>query len=393
MATLPHIANDPDAGWSLPAWLYHDPEWFAVEQARLFRPSWQIVCHLNELRDAGDWRSLDFLGESILVVRGDDGTPRAFANVCRHRGSRLVDGPAGCARKLVCPYHAWVYELDGRLSGVPLKGSYPDFALADHGLAPVDLEVWRGFVFVRLAPGLPSVATMMAPWDAAVAPYRFEAMQPLGPVRARPRSVNWKNLCDNYSDNLHILPAHPGLRRLFGANYTTEAAPWSDRLGGPLLDTMASGSWSERAYAKHLPPVAHLPPERQRHWWYIKLWPNIAFDIYPDGVDFMQFLPTGPATTSLREIGYALPDDRREMRAARYLSARINRDVNAEDTVLVQRVQDGMASASFTVGPLSETEVCLRSFAAKVRDLIPEARLHRPPAPGWSRRHLHAVQP
>jgi phenylpropionate dioxygenase-like ring-hydroxylating dioxygenase large terminal subunit len=378
-------ATDPDAGWTLPAWLYHDAEWAAVERERLLRPSWQIVCHLNDIPKAGDWQTLAFLNESIIVVRGDDGTPRAFTNVCRHRGSRLVDGTHGCAKKLVCPYHAWVYELDGRLSGVPLKASYPDFAMADHGLAPVELEVWRGFIFIRLAPGLPSVAEMLEPWDDQVAPYRFEEMQPLGPPRTRPRAVNWKNLTDNYSDNLHILPAHPGLKRLFGPNYVTLAGPWSDWLGGPLAE---GGSWSERLYHKLLPPVAHLPADRQHFWWYIKLWPNIAFDIYADQIDFMQFIPTGPTTTALREISYALPDDRRQMRAARYLSGRINRDVNSEDTELVARVQAGMGSASFSQGPLSSTEVCLRSFAAKVRALVPEARLPHPPAPGWSRRYL-----
>lgn len=402
MATQLDMVEDPDAGWSLPAWLYHDPEWYQAEMARVLRPSWQIVCHLNDIPRAGDWQTLEFLGESILVVRGDDGRPRAFTNVCRHRGSRLVDGASGCAKKLVCPYHAWVYELDGRLSGVPLKSTYPDFDLASHGLAPVELEVWRGFIFVRLARdgmgaampnGLPSVAQMMAPWDADVAPYRFEDMQPLAPVRSRPREVNWKNLCDNYSDNLHILPAHPGLKRMFGPNYVTRAGPWSDWLGGPLQDVAQTGSWSERLYARLLPPVDHLPADRQRHWWYIKLWPNIAFDIYADQIDFMQFIPTGPTTTMLREISYALPDDRRAMRAARYLGGRINRDVNREDTVLVSRVQAGMASSSFSVGPLSETEVCLRSFAAKLRQIVPEARLHHPPAPGWSRRHLQAVLP
>lgn len=393
MATQPERAADPDAGWSLPAWIYNDDEWARAEMACLFRPSWQIVCHLNDLPNTGDWQGLEYLGESIIVVRGDDGAPRAFTNVCRHRGSRLLDGTHGCARKLVCPYHAWVYELDGRLSGVPLKSTYPDFDLAGHGLAPVDLEVWRGFIFVRLAPGLPSVAEMMAPWNDQVALYRFEDMQPLAPPRTRPRRVNWKNLTDNYSDNLHILPSHPGLRRMFGPNYVTLAGPWSDWLGGPLTDLEHTGSWSERLYAKLLPRVAHLPDDRQLYWWYIKLWPNIAFDIYADQIDFMQFIPTGPTGTALREISYALPDDRREMRAARYLGGRINREVNAEDTTLVSRVQAGMASSSFTVGPLSATEVCLRSFAAKVRSLIPEARLHHPPAPGWSRKYTHPNHP
>lgn len=391
MATQPDTIPDPDAGWSLPAWIYRDPEWFEAECARVMRPSWQIVCHLNDIPDAGDWHTLEFLGESIVVMRGEDGVARAFANVCRHRGSRILDGAAGCAKKLVCPYHAWVYELDGRLSGVPMKSSYPPFDVATHGLSPVELEVWRGFIFVRLAAGLPSVAEMMAPWDAEVAPYRFEEMQPLAPVRTRPREVNWKNLCDNYSDNLHILPAHPGLKRMFGPNYVTKAAPWSDWLGGPLLDPGKGASWSERVYHRFLPEVPHLPAEKQKHWWYIKLWPNIAFDIYADQIDFMQFIPTGPTTTALREMSYALPDSRREMRAARYANGRVNRLVNAEDTELVARVQAGMASERFTVGPLSESEVCLRSFASKLRQIIPEARLHHPPAPGWSRRHLQGT--
>src|SRR5690348_11286550 len=110
---------DPDDHLSLPGWLYHDPEFFEAEAARFLRAAPQVVCHVNELSRPGEWRSMDYLGESVIVVRGDDGEVRAFANVCRHRGSRLVDGEAGCAKKLVCPYHAWTYDLDGRLTGVP----------------------------------------------------------------------------------------------------------------------------------------------------------------------------------------------------------------------------------------------------------------------------------
>ena len=92
-----------------------------------------------------------------------------------------------------------------------------------------------------------------------------------------------------------------------------------------------------------------------------------------------------PTTSLIREIGYAIPDKRREMRAARYLNWRINRQVNAEDTALIERVQQGMASRSFTSGPLSEKEVCLRRFCRRMRELIPEARREQPPAVGWSR--------
>ena len=98
----------------------------------------------------------------------------------------------------------------------------------------------------------------------------------------------------------------------------------------------------------------------------------------------MQFLPVSATETVIREISYALPDDRREMRAARYLNWRINRRVNAEDTELITRVQQGMQSASYAPGPLGTSEVCLRSSAAKLRRLIPQARLPGPPPAGWS---------
>ena len=381
---------DPNEGWSLPGWLYHDPEYFAVEMERVVRPSWQIVCHTNEIPDPGDWRTLELLGESVIAVRGQDGEVRAFANVCRHRGSRIVEGSAGCSKRLVCPYHAWSYGLDGRLLGVPKRSDYGPVDWDQLGLVPVELEVWRGFAFIRLESGGPSVAEIMAPYETELAPYRMEELQAIGRVTLRPRAVNWKNVADNYSDALHIEVAHPGLTRLFGRNYSIEAGEHVDRLSGDLVER-ASSNISERAYQAFLPRAEHLPEAAQRRWLYLKLWPNVAFDIYPDQIDFMQFLPVSPTETLIREIGYALPDAnlpekwRREMRAVRYLNWRINRRVNAEDTALIAGVQQGMESRSYTPGPLGQGEVCLRSFARKLRRLIPEARLAEPPKAGWSR--------
>ncbi|MGB5078098.1 MAG: aromatic ring-hydroxylating dioxygenase subunit alpha [Sphingorhabdus sp.] len=376
--------HDPLEGWSLPAWTYDDPDFFAAEVEHVFAPSWQIVCHTSDVPNTGDWHCLEYLGESVIVVRGNDAVIRAFTNVCRHRGSRILDGSSGCAKKLVCPYHAWTYELDGRLSGVPDSASYPDLDRSRHGLTPVSIEIWQGFIFVRLRDVGPAVAEMMQPYEEMVAPYRFEELRALGRVTLRPRDVNWKNIGDNYSDGLHIPVAHPGLTRLFGKSYGVEAEPYVDRMWGDLSDR-ASENWSERMYQRLLPTVPHLPANRQRHWLYFKLWPNVAFDIYPDQVDFMQWLPISPTTSLIREISYVLPDDRREMRAARYLNWRINRQVNHEDTELITRVQQGMGSRSFTSGPLSDKEVCLRNFCKRIREIIPEARAEKRPQPGWSR--------
>src|SRR5262249_22526686 len=113
---------DPDECSSLPGWLYHDAEFFAYETERVLRPSWQVVCHLNDIPKAGDYFTFEFLGESIFVLRGEDGNARALHNVCRHRAARLVDGPSGrCHRRLTCRYHGWTYDLSGRLIGVPFR--------------------------------------------------------------------------------------------------------------------------------------------------------------------------------------------------------------------------------------------------------------------------------
>ena len=383
-ASLAGDAVDPDADWGLPGWTYTDPEFYALELDRVIRPSWQIVCHVSDIAQPGDYRTLDYLGESVIVVRGDDGQVRAFANVCRHRAMRLVEGPSGCARKLVCPYHAWTYESDGRLSGVPMKADYPALRLEDNGLAPVALELWNGFVFVRLEDGgLPSVAEMMAPFAEEIAPYRFADLRRWGDVRLRTRAVNWKQVGDNYSDNLHIPVAHDGLTRLFGKSYEISAHGWADRMKGDLRDAPSANFW-ERFYQTHLPDAPHLPPASRRRWLYYKLWPNMAFDIYADQIDFMQWLPVSPTQTVLREMVFTLPDTRREMKLARYANWRINRVVNAEDTWLIERVQQGMASRSYTAGPIGRSEVCLRSFAKKIRAIVPEARLRERPEKGWS---------
>jgi phenylpropionate dioxygenase-like ring-hydroxylating dioxygenase large terminal subunit len=370
-------------GFSLPGWIYRDADFLEAEKERVFATSWQIVCHLNDIPEPGDFHTLDFMCEPLVAVRGQDHTVKAFFNVCRHRAARLLDGGSGhCAGRIVCPYHAWTYDLGGRLTAVTHRKEFADFALEQYGLKPVETEIYKGFIFVRLKPGLPGVADMLAPYEAELAAYRLEELQPLGRVTLRTRHVNWKNVTDNYSDAMHISVAHPGLTRLFGQSYGVEAQHWVDKMWGYLRD-VPSSQLSERLYQAVLPNSPHLPPDRQRLWTYFKMWPNVAFDIYPDQVDFMQMIPISPTETLIREIAYVHPDERREMRAARYLNWRINRRVSLEDKALIERVQTGMGSRSYTPGPLGRAEVGLRSFARRMRDLIPESRLESPPSAGW----------
>jgi phenylpropionate dioxygenase-like ring-hydroxylating dioxygenase large terminal subunit len=372
-----------DEDFSLPGWIYRDPDFLQAEKQQIFPTSWQVVCHVNDVPRPGDYHTLDFMGEPIVAVRGRDSLVRAFYNVCRHRAAKLLDQAAGhCPGRIVCPYHAWTYDLEGSLTAVPHRKEFVDFSLDRYGLKPLETEIYKGFIFVRLQSGLPSVAEMLAPYEHELACYRLEELQPLGRVTMRVRHVNWKSVTDNYSDAMHITVAHPGLTRLFGQTYGLESEPWVDKMSGFLRDA-PSPQLSERLYQSLLPKIPHLPEDRQRLWTYFKLWPNVAFDIYPDQVDFMQMIPLSPTQTLVREIAYALPDERREMRAVRFLNWRINRRVSLEDKALIERVQAGMGSSSYTPGPLGHNEVGLRGFARRMREVIPESRLERAPPAGW----------
>ncbi len=375
-------AGGPKLG--LPGWVYRDERFFRGEIDKVLLPSWQVVCHQSDIPAPGDFRRLDFAGKPIFVVRGEDTEVRAFYNVCRHRASRLLDGDASgaghCRRgRIVCPYHGWTYDLEGRLRGVPDRAAYDDFEDAGWGLNTPEIEIWHGFIFIRCRPGGAGVAEMMAPWEDAIAPYRFADMRALGRVTLRPRAVNWKTIVENYADGLHIPVAHPGLSALSAGSYRLEADESVMHMSADVPE-QGTGSWSVRGYSRYLPPVEHLPPALRRRWNYFLLWPNLAFDIYPDQVDFMQMIPLGPRHTLIREIPYGHPDGRREMAAARYLNWRINRQVNAEDRDLIERVQAGMDSGVFRQGPLSRNEICLRALAQRLREALPEAIEPDPPA-------------
>lgn len=359
---------------SLPSWIYTDPQFFELERTKIFRQAWHIMGHINDAPNPGDYVTLDVLGERVVTLRGEDRKLRSFHNVCRHRAAKIAPAARGsCGHRLVCPYHAWSYGLDGHLAAIPKWQGFEHFEKASHGLPPVEQEIFQGFIFVRFEEGLPSIKEMMAPYAHELEPYELETLIPNGRVTLRPRSVNWKNIGDNYSDGMHIPVAHPGLTRLFGSSYKIEAQEWVDKMSGKLRPN-PDENWSERAYQKLLSSMEHIPASRRHMWVYYKLWPNVAFDIYPDQVDFMQFIPVSATQTLIREIAYVYPHTSRELTAARYLNWRINRQVNAEDTALIEGVQAGMASSSYTSGPLSPKEVCLASFANRMRALIPEAR-------------------
>lgn len=367
--------------FGLAAWAYGHPELTRIEFERVLRPSWQIVCHLSSLPRPGDYVTLDIGPESVIVLRDKDGAVRAFHNVCRHRGTRLLDGAGHCPGTMVCPYHGWSYRYDGSLLATPARDSFPGLDLREYGLKGVRVATFLGFVFVCLAGDPPPPAQQWAPFLEELAPYRIEEMVPLGPAYAEEWAVDWKIAMDNYLESYHVPIGHPGLNRMFTPDYEdTRDLPGIAR-GISWLREQPSSRWSERIYQRHVPSVTgHLPEPNRRSWRFYSCLPNLGIDVLPEQMDFFQVLPAGPGRTRIRGQSFGLPDSRREMRLVRWLGNRINMQVNAEDRWLCERLQRGIASSSYEPGPLSRIECWMYEFHDLLRARIPEIALPAPPA-------------
>ena len=369
---------------SLPGWTYTSDAFFELEKTELILKNWQLDCLISNIPNPGDFFTFEIFNELIFVIRDKKGDISAFQNFCSHRGTKLIDKISGtCNGKITCPYHAWGYDFKGNLIKVPYEDQFKDFNKQNHGLQKVDLEIFQGFIFVKLLDSdVPSVNEQFKPYIDEIEQYRLEEMRPLGRITMRPRNVNWKQIADNYVDALHIPVAHPGLSNLVGKSYGIEVSPnngYIHKMWGDGINTR-NNNLSNRLYDKYLPHMNHLPDDKQRYWLYYRLWPNLAFDIYPEQMDFMQFIPIDANTTMIREIAYALPDDRRETKAAQYLNWRINRQVNNEDTHLINLVQEGMNTKNFKSGPLASSEVWLIDSANKVREALPIANKENQPS-------------
>jgi phenylpropionate dioxygenase-like ring-hydroxylating dioxygenase large terminal subunit len=371
-----------DHPWeTLPAWCYNNRNFFQTERDRIFLRTWQLAGHVSELNEPGDYIRFDLLDQTVIVMRGQDGEIRAFHNICRHRAYRLLDGHSGhCDRLVRCLYHGWSYDFSGKLIGVPNESTFENFDRAEFGLKPVEMDMFLGLIFIRFLPGGPSLAEELAPLREPLGHYRIEQMKPFGPHSVTPIEADWKVAVENNSEAYHVPIGHPGLQRIYGASYSLEIlGNGTSRGGGQLQEPTAKSTWSERHYMKLLPEVDHLPEERRRAWLYYSTFPNLAFDIYPDQIDFFQIIPVAPGKCYARARAYALEDNRREMRVARWLNLRINMQVGKEDVGLVEGTQAGLASLGYGTGHLSRKEARIKLFQDEVRRRIPAALLREPP--------------
>ncbi len=365
----------------LPGWCYHSDALLELEKQHVFREHWQIACHISDVPNAGDYITMDVVGERALILRDQDGIIRGFHNICRHRGSRVVTDEKGtCRNALVCPFHGWVYNLDGTLRGAARPRSFPPLDKQAFGLKMLELEVWLGFVFIRFAPGpQPSVAELMQPFEAELSHYRSEEMVPTAGLWTQPSPVNWKSVRDVDNEGYHVAMAHPALQDLYGSTYYDE--PFVNGLcrSFATYNPHAGRRWSVRNYVTIAPEATHLPEHLRKAWIYYGVFANAVIAVTPEIVQFYQEFPVSTGRTILRGGIYRRREESREQRAARYLAFRIDRDTQAEDVQLTIWSNESMTSKAFNGFYLSDLEYGVRTHHDHLRAVLPVMTLDEPP--------------
>jgi len=370
-----NMSNKNDDNFTLPAWIYNNQRFFTEERLAIFSESWQIACHVSEIAKPGDYITLKFINERAAVIRLDDGSIAAFHNTCRHRAHAVLSGEAGhCKRVHVCPYHAWTYNMDGSLRGIP-GGSADDIQQAGPGLPKIDTEVFAGFVWIRFGGQGPSVAQRLEKFTDLLHAYRIDEMQPNHDLVEEEHAVDWKNIMDNYLEGYHVAAGHPNLNQMFTAAYdVTSDAELGYSFATQVLRDTPNGDEAAQDYMNHLPHVAHLPADYARRWSYLSLFPNTNIGLQPDSIDYFIAYPIAPGRAVFRSQSFSLPNPPAAVQQSRIAAGRVWEAVQNEDNGLTISVQEGLAGSSYQHGYLSPNEPGVRAFRDWMRQRMTVAR-------------------
>jgi len=350
----------------LPALAYTGPDVLAWERRHLFAGTWSCVGRIDEVLGEATHRAVVVGDIPVLLTAGADGRLAAFANTCRHRGHELLpEGGTSDRRAVVCPYHAWVYGLDGELRAAPGFRDVPDFDAADHGLVALPVREWHGWVFVNATADAAPFDLHLGGLAGLVAPYAPERLRTAARHEYEVRA-NWKVIVENYQECYHCPHIHPELCAVSpptsGDNYDLPGA-W---VGGfmDLRDHAETMSFDGRSGGVFLPGVD------RRRVLYLALVPDLLLSLHPDYVMTHRLRPLAPDTTHV-ECTWLVPDGDADVAYAEGFWDRTNR----QDWAACESVQRGLTSPHFRPGPFAPNEDAVHRWVT----LIGRAyRGHRP---------------
>jgi phenylpropionate dioxygenase-like ring-hydroxylating dioxygenase large terminal subunit len=354
------VTFDSDRYTTLPRECYlEDRGRFEAEMRNIWYRRWLYLGHVSQIPERGDFVSRELLGERVLLIRGDDGEVRALLNVCRHRGARMIDASCGRAKRLVCPYHQWTYDLSGRLTAAPSM-SASEIGDSDRlGLYRLPVEIWGGFVFGCLGEDSPEPITpeieRLAPTLDRYAPERLRLVA----SRTYACAANWKLMLENYMECYHCSASHPefiktaDLRARATAAYAEQALEphryWSTDV--PLRDGMISASSDGVAVCRvPLGGGEGFTSGQSRSFgdWAAA---SVMY-FYADYAMVHRIVPVDSRETRF-ELSWFVSADAGDEDYDVDAITHVWDMTTRQDIALIERTQDGLRSRRYTPGPLS----------------------------------------
>ncbi len=351
----------------LPPAAYTSAEVFAWERRHFFGGGWTCAGHASRLPAPGDQLAVETGAGGAVIVRGEDGTIRAFANTCRHRGHELLPCASDAkarntvnAKAIVCPYHSWAYSLRGELRGAP---GYRGLAAADWSLRELPAAEWHGLIFVDGSGGTAGPLPL-AGLDELVAPYEPSRLVTAA-THTYDAAANWKILTENYHECYHCPTIHPELCSVSpphsGANYESSGA-W---IGGWMELRAGAVTMSLDGHGGGV-PLRGLSDEGLRTVIYVGIFPNVLLSLHPDYVMTHVLVPTAADRTVI-ECSWAFAPEAVSAPGFDPAYAVDFWDItNKQDWSACEAVQRGLGSPFAAPGPLSPDEDAVYSFVTTV---------------------------
>ena len=374
LAELKAVAEGPlSAARAMPPAMYHDEEIAALEVERLFAADWLAVGLAAEVPEPGDFQTFSIADEPVVVLRGDDGQLRCFANVCRHRMMVLLEGRGSLARqRITCPYHAWTYDTHGQLIAAGHMQRTDGFEKSSVCLPEFRLEEWHGWIYVTLNPDASPIASLLKKMEPFVERFEMEHYVPVVQTN-EVWNTNWKFLTENFAEGYHLPVAHAAT---VGAWMPMTSVVFPDQQHEAFTYQMFVKD-ENAVYGRAHDSNTRLEGEWRYTTFMPTIFPSHMYILAPDHLWYLSLRPNGPDQVHVR-FGMALAP---EVHAAldgddswtQEMAAFFGR-VNNEDRVVVEGIHAGSSSAFAKAGPLSWLEHELHDLMGYLaRRLSPES--------------------
>ena len=362
-----NVAQPFERATAMPKSVYTSPAFAQLEQSHIFGREWLCAGRAEALPNPGDYMTMKVAGEPVIILRDRDGALRGLSNVCRHRMSTLLEG-RGNVRSIVCPYHAWTYNLDGSLRGAPAMAKNESFCKEDVRLPQVRVENWRGWVMVTLNPDVPPPAEALQGVD------RLVGYLPMETYTETFREefdwdTNWKVLAENFMESYHLPVCHSG---------TIGGSVDLNQMTCPEGDPAFNHHWIVKNDTVPLslahPSNTTLQGDQRRVTWLLAIYPALLITLTPGYFWYLSLTPDGPGRVHVLYGGGMSADWVADPDAASHQATvkALLDDVNIEDKGCVEKVYQGLCAGLSSPGALSHLERPNYDFARWIASRMPQ---------------------